>query len=127
MIGEAWYVQGVRDKLLDPQTRRHEFKSSHGFRSFFETKCQKARVNHNVIKILMDHSFGESQNYHRPDEDELLEEYLAAIPLITIGEEERLKLKLQEVVNVDKARWESAKEEMDKLRQEVAAIKKKRK
>lgn len=43
MIEQAWKIQGVRDKLLDPQTRRHEFKSSHGFRSFFETKCQKAK------------------------------------------------------------------------------------
>lgn len=40
----------------------------------------------------MDHSFGESENYHRPDEDELLDEYLAGVPLITIGEEERLRL-----------------------------------
>jgi hypothetical protein len=25
-------------------------------------------MNHNNIKILMDHSLGESQNYHRPTE-----------------------------------------------------------
>ena len=34
--------------------------------NFFETKCQKAKVNHNYIKILMDQSFAESKNYHKP-------------------------------------------------------------
>jgi hypothetical protein len=31
-------------------------------------------MNHNHIKILMDHSFGESQNYHLSTEQELLDE-----------------------------------------------------
>ena len=61
MIYEAWKVQGVRDKLSDPDKKRHEFKSSHGFRKFFETRCQQAKMNHNNIKLLMDHSLGESQ------------------------------------------------------------------
>ena len=40
----------------------------------------------------MDHSLGESQNYHRPVEQELLEDYLKAIPLLTINEDNRLML-----------------------------------
>jgi hypothetical protein len=105
MIREAWQVQGVRDKLLDPQTRRHEFKSSHGFRSFFETKCQKARMHHNFIKILMDHSFGESENYQKPTEEELLDDYLIAVDLLTINDEFRLRKRVEKL-EIEKSEWQ---------------------
>lgn len=71
LIYEAWKIQGIREKLSTPEKKRHEFKSTHGFRKYFETKCQNSRMNHNNIKLLMDHSLGESQNYHRPTEEEL--------------------------------------------------------
>jgi hypothetical protein len=118
MIFEAWQVQGVRDKLLDPQTKRHEFKANHGFRSFYETKCQKARMNHNFVKILMDHSFGESENYHRPTEDELLDEYLLAVDLLTINDEFRLRKRI-ETLEIEKSQVESIKSEFEKFKQEV--------
>jgi len=94
IIYEAWKVQGIRDKLPNPETRRHEFKTTHGFRKYFETKCQKAKMNHNNIKILMDHSLGESQNYHRPSEEELVEDYLLVTDSLTLNEENRLKQKI---------------------------------
>lgn len=96
MIYDAWKIQGIRTKL-DPDKKRHEFKSTHGFRKFFETKCQKAKMNHNNIKILMDHSLGESQNYHRPTEEETLQDYLNAIDLLTMSEENRLHRELEEI------------------------------
>jgi integrase len=88
MIYEAWKVQGIRSKLSDPERKRHEFKSSHGFRKFFETKCQISKMNHNHIKLLMDHSLAESQNYHRPAPDDLFRDYLNAVdrlrPMISL-------------------------------------------
>lgn len=95
LIYEAWKVQGIRDKLSDPEKKRHEFKSTHGFRKYFETKCQMAKMNHNHIKLLMDHSFGESQNYHRPTQEELLADYENAVDILTVNEENRLKRKVQ--------------------------------
>jgi len=96
IINDAWRVQGVRD-FLDNGEKRHEFKSTHCFRKFFETKCQKSKMNHNNIKLLMDHSIGESQNYHRPTEQELVDDYLSAVDLLTINEENRLKIKVQKL------------------------------
>lgn len=106
MIGEAWRVQGVRD-LLDPakKIKRHEFKSTHRFRKYFETRCQ-LKMNHNHIKLLMDHSLGESQNYHRPIEQELLDDYLNAVDSLTINQEFRLKNKI-EVLEVEKSKLET--------------------
>ena len=90
--------------------KRHEFKSTHSFRKFFETKCQNAKMNHNNIKLLMDHSLGESQNYHRPTQNELLDDYLNAVDLLTINDENKLKKKIfefterqDEIVNEIKA------------------------
>jgi len=117
MILVAWQVQGIRDKLLNPQTRRHEFKANHGFRSFFETKCQKSRMHHNYLKILMDHSFGESENYHKPTEHELLDEYLIAVDRLTINDEFRLRKKVE--------RLEIEKSQLEQLTADVAKLKRK--
>lgn len=115
MIGEAWRIQGVRDLLDSDKTeKRHEFKSTHCFRKIFETKCQ-SKMNHNHIKLLMDHSLGESQNYHRPTEQELVEDYLKAINGLTINEENRLKIKVELL--------ESEKNEITRLRNELDGIK----
>src|SRR5215203_5719520 len=48
-------------------------------------------MNHNNIKLLRDHSLGESQYYHRPTQDEMLKDYLNVIDLLTISNENRLK------------------------------------
>ena len=54
-------------------------------------------MNHNNIKLLMDHSLGESQNYHRPIQDELLQDYLQAVDFLTINDENKLKKKILEL------------------------------
>jgi integrase len=117
MIGEAWRIQGVRD-LLDPamKIKRHEFKSTHCFRKFFETRCQ-SKMNHNHIKLLMDHSLGESQNYHRPTEQELLDDYLHAVNNLTINEENRLKMKV-ELLEHEKTNYEKLDAKIDALQRE---------
>ena len=55
----------------------------------------------------MDHSFGESENYHKPTEQELLDEYLIAVDLLTINDEFRLRKRVEKL--------EIEKSEMDNL------------
>jgi integrase len=117
MIYDAWKIQGIRQKSLEAGIRRHDFKSTHSFRKFFETKCQNSKMNHNHIKLLMDHSLGESQNYHRPTEDDLLNDYLNAIDSLTVNEESRLKRKVHKL--------EIEKTEFEALAADIAQIKKK--
>ena len=95
MISSMWQVVGVRNQLENGQ-KRHEFKGVHGFRKFFETHCQLV-MNHNNIKMLMAHSLGESGNYHRPNETQLLEDYLKAVDLLTVNEEYRLSKRINEL------------------------------
>ena len=97
MISSMWQVVGVRTELAIGQ-KRHEFKGVHGFRKFFESNCQLV-MNHNNIKMLMDHSLGESGNYHRPTEKQLLDDYLKASDYLTSSEENKLKKKNKELEN----------------------------
>jgi len=47
--------------------------------------------------MLMAHSLGESGNYHRPTETQLLEDYLKAVDLLTVNEENRLSKRINEL------------------------------
>jgi hypothetical protein len=44
--------------------------------------------------MLMAHSLGESGNYHRPTETQLLEDYLKAVDLLTVNEANRLSKRI---------------------------------
>jgi hypothetical protein len=100
----------------DKNEKRHEFKSTHCFRKFFETKCQ-SKMNHNNINSLMDHSLGESQNYHRPTEQELLDDYLHAVNNLTINEENRLKMKV-EILESEKTDYKRLEAKLDAFQRE---------
>ena len=84
LINDAWKIQGVREK--NENEEKYAFKSLHGFRKFFETECQKNMKSIN-ISILMSHDTGIVQHYYKPKEEELLEDYLKAVDLLTINEE----------------------------------------
>jgi hypothetical protein len=77
-------------------------------------------MNHNNIKLLMDHSLGESQNYHRPTQDELVQDYLRAVDFLTINDENKLKKKIlelterQDEMDLIKLKYEKDMKEMRK-------------
>jgi hypothetical protein len=81
LINDAWKIQGVRDK--NGYEDGYPFKSLHGFRKFFE-KCQKVVKSINV-SILMFHDTEITQQYYKSQEEELLEDYLKALDLLTIN------------------------------------------
>ena len=97
MLSRAWHHQGIWNELRGGE-KRHDFKLAHGFRKFFETKTQKV-MNHNNVKILMGHtsSMGLSKNYYKPTEVEVLGDYVNAIELLNISEENRLQNKVKEL------------------------------
>ena len=80
----AWKIQNIRE--LHNQ-RRHEFKSTHCFRKYFETNALNSMKLLNV-KILMGHDTGLEKSYYKPAEKELLQDYLRAIEFLTIQDSE---------------------------------------
>jgi hypothetical protein len=85
LIVRAEWAQGVRTKLA-PGIRRHEFKEDHGFRKFFRTRAEHAGTRPSISKMLMGHSLGIDDSYFKPTEEEMLQDYLKAVPSLTIGD-----------------------------------------
>jgi hypothetical protein len=80
-----------------PARQRHQVYLTNGFRKFFNTNLVRAKVNSVAKKILMDHSLVLEDNYYRPGSDEILREDLKAVDLLTVNEENRLRIIVEEV------------------------------
>jgi integrase len=88
LIDRALWEQGLRHQLKNGE-RRHEFKTVHGFRKFFKTHCEQVMKSINV-EILMGHTIGVSDCYYKPSEKEILEDYLKAINVLTINNNQKV-------------------------------------
>ena len=82
-------VRRTRTKL-ESGKRRHEFQTDHGFRKWFKTRCELAGMKPINIEKLMNHSIGISNSYYRATENELLEDYLKAVEVLTISQQNKL-------------------------------------
>lgn len=60
------------------------FMPTHGFRKDFKTSLERAGVKSLHVEMLMGHNVGLAANYYRPEEKDILGDYLKAIPFLTI-------------------------------------------
>lgn len=93
LMERALKAQGIR-KTLQAGQKRHEFQADHGFRKYFKTHAEQVMRPINV-ETLMGHSTGISDSYYRPNDRELLEDYLKAVPELTILPENQQHLQLR--------------------------------
>jgi integrase len=103
LLIRALYEQGLRESLEEGK-HRHEFKTAHGFRKYFKTRAEQV-MNRLNVEFLLGHSIGLNSNYYKPTQQELLTDYLKAVPALTINdnnvqslkeEQEKLEQKYQE-------------------------------
>ncbi|MGB8034506.1 MAG: hypothetical protein WCF03_11870 [Nitrososphaeraceae archaeon] len=73
----------------------------HGFRKFANTQMVQADLKGAAKEMLLGHSIGLDDKYYRPTPAQLLEEYLKAVDLLTINEENRLRRKVERVNDKD--------------------------
>jgi hypothetical protein len=100
LLEHALWEQGIRQPLKNGQ-KWHEWKAAHGFRKFFETTSSTTMHAKNVA-LTMGHSIGISESYYKPTEDEVLKDYLNAVPKLTINNETEIlnkELELNERLN----------------------------
>jgi len=116
-INKAWKIQNIRPSLNAGQ-RRHEFKNVHGLRKAFKTICERSGMKTLHVEMLLGHRTGLNQNYYRPSEYELLEDYLLAADSLTINEENRLKLENAKL-KVENDFILTLKKELDELARQV--------
>jgi hypothetical protein len=96
LMEDALWSQGIR-KRLEQGKRRHEFQADHGYRKWFKTRCEQSGMKSINIEKLMGHSIGISDSYYRITEGELLDEYLKAVDLLTINENNILRRQVTEL------------------------------
>jgi hypothetical protein len=97
LVERALWAQGIRTEL-EYGKKRHEFQTDHGFRKWYKTQCEMAGMKPINIEKLMGHSVGISDSYYRATENDLLEDYLKAISLLTINSEYKLQKQMEEVI-----------------------------
>lgn len=101
---------GFREKLIltaaiasgsGPEIKRssikYELHPCHSFRIFAVTQMQRSKVDKTIREMLVGHSTGLDKAYYKPQEEEILQEYLKAVDLLTINNENRLKHKINEL------------------------------
>jgi hypothetical protein len=69
----------------------------HGYRKAHKTICENAGMKSINIELLMGHNIGVSGSYYKPTEKEVLHDYLKAIDLLTISDENKLSKKIKEL------------------------------
>jgi integrase len=74
-----------------------QIKMFHGFRKFTNTMMVQSDMKGAAKEMLLGHSIGLDDRYYRPTPRQLLDEYLKAVDLLTINEENRLKITLKEL------------------------------
>jgi hypothetical protein len=83
LLERAAWEQGIR-KPLTEGVKRHEWKIAHGYRKAYKSKAEQNMKPINV-EITMGHDIGISSSYYKPTEREVLEDYIKAIPILTIN------------------------------------------
>jgi integrase len=94
---------------------RNAVPRAHGFRKFFETNLIRAKVLDPIPELLLGHDIGLKKHYLRLDEEEILEEYLKAVDLLTINEENRLRRQVQQLT-VEASEVKQFRKELDDLK-----------
>jgi hypothetical protein len=94
LMERAIWAQGLRNKL-EPGKKRHPYQANHSLRKWFKTRCEIAGMKPVNIETLLSHSIGISNSYYRPTENEILEDYLKSVDMLTINDD---KLTLQKQV-----------------------------
>ena len=75
--------------------------------------------------MLLGHKIGLASAYYKPTEQEMLNEYLKAVNLLTINEENRLKQKV-EILEIEKSQLAILKKDFEKFKNEVLKQRKER-
>jgi len=99
--------------------KRKQIPIFHGFRKFFTKQLVDSKLNPEIREMLLGHKIGLTSVYYRPTQEDMLNEYVKAVDLLTINEENRLKLKLEQRVQIEKTQIETLKRDFEKFKTEV--------
>jgi hypothetical protein len=85
LLERGWIKAGLRERKV-----KSEFKAAHGFRKFCKTQLSKAGLSWEDQEVLLGHRMA----YYKPTLEHMEEEYLKAVPFLTLSEAEEAKREL---------------------------------
>lgn len=83
-----------------------------GFRKHVISTFIKAGLRHEIRELIVDHTTHLDQNYYRPNEEEVLSEYMKAEPYLTIDSSVRLAQE-NHILTMDRNKLESRLERLE--------------
>lgn len=98
--------------------KRKEIQIFHGFRKFFTKQLVDSKLNPEIREMLLGHKIGLASAYYKPTVQEMLNEYLKAVSLLTINEENRLRNRV-ETLTIEKSQFEALKHDFEAFKQEL--------
>ena len=119
LLNRAWQSQKIRSKL-PKGVKHHEFKTAHGFRKYFKTQAEQARMPSIKIELLMGHSLGVSDSYIRFSEEQMLEDYLQIVDYLTVNQ--TIVLINKSLKKQEETIHKSLKEMEERHRKEITAL-----
>jgi hypothetical protein len=122
LLDRALWEQGIRH-TLPAGVKRHEWKEAHGYRKFYKSHAEQVMRPINV-EVTMGHDLGVSESYWRPTDREILEDYLKAVPLLTIsGDNIVLQKQVAELTKKSKDNEYNIKAKMQEKDEEIQNMK----
>ena len=76
-----------KQQILLPKESVKSEDLSNTFRSFFKAICKQAGMSYQNIELLTGNNKGISDSYYKPTEQEIFEDYLKAVDLLTINKD----------------------------------------
>jgi integrase len=89
-----------------------------GFRKMVNTTMVRCKVDPLIKEMLLGHHTGLEENYYRPEEQDLLNEYLKCVDSLTVNNEFRLQRQV-EILTVEKSKVEAQLSRIDELYQRL--------
>lgn len=110
---------GLREIDHQRMYKRKQVPLLHGLRKWFTKQLVDSNVKAEIREMLLGHKIGLTGVYYRPTEQEMLNEYLKAVPLLTISDQERLRFKLEERITIERTQLESLRKDFDQFKKDV--------
>lgn len=114
---------GIRN-VKDSHTKRHDVMLFHGIRKYVNHAYVNAKCGPIHTELLLGHRVGLQHNYLRPTEDEMLMEWLKAVPTLSLTDEaelrsenEKLKIEVSDVGAMRRS-YRDMKDEFEKKEKE---------
>ena len=119
LLQHAFENSGLREIDHKNPYKHKQVPLLHGFRKFTTKQLVDSNVKAEIREMLLGHKIGLTSVYYKPTEQEMLNEYLKAVPLLTISNEERLKFKLEQRITIERTQLEQLRADFDKFKKDV--------